>query len=223
MSARPMTTTLRIAALAACVSVLSACGIVPEKETISIYAPETKVQVDPSWPNVRWQLQIPRPYASDLLDSPRIVVRPEDGELQVYHGATWAGPAPDLVQDAVLSAFEDSGRISGVSRRGAGVSGDYELMLDLRRFDSDYAGGKVPNAEVEIVAKLLDMHNSTVIATRKLHKTVPANGTAIGDVSKAIGVALNDAVQELVGWTLVEGQKYDVNKPVVATPSKGKR
>ena len=213
----------RIAAAAFCLAALAGCGIVPKKETISIYAPETHVQPDPAWPTVKWQLQIPRPHASDLLDSARIVVRPSDGELQVYHGATWATPVPDLVQDAVLEAFEDSGRIPGVTRRGAGVSGDYALLLDIRRFDSDYAGGKVPNAEVQIVAKVLANDSNEVIATRMLHKTVPADGVAVGDVSRALGTALNGAVQELVGWTLVETQKYDQARPAPATTSPARK
>ena len=73
---------------------LAGCGILPKKEPLSIYAPEARVQPDAAWPSVRWQLQVPRPHASELLDSPRIVVRPADGELQVYHGAIWAAARP---------------------------------------------------------------------------------------------------------------------------------
>jgi cholesterol transport system auxiliary component len=186
---------------------------VPKKEPLALYAPEARVQADPAWPTVAWQLQIPRPHASELLDSPRIVVRPSDGELQVYHGAIWAEPAPDMVQDAVLHAFEDSGRIRGVARRGSGVAGDYELLLDIRRFQSDYAGGSVPNAEVEIVAKLIANRTNTVVATRTVRQSVPAGGTAIDEVSRAFGTALSATVQEIVGWTLAEGQQYDAANP----------
>lgn len=204
---------LRLAALALSAMTLAGCNLVPKKETLSLYAPEARVQVDPAWPSVTWQLQIPRPHASELLDSPRIVVRPEDGELQVYHGALWAEPTPDLVQDAVLHAFEDSGRIRGVARRGTGVAGDYELLLDIRRFQSDYAGGNVPNAEVEIVAKLIANRTNTVVAMHTVRQSVPAGGTAVGEVSRAFSSALSATVQELVGWTLVEGQKYDAANP----------
>ena len=208
-----LTTHFRVLACAACVAALTGCGIVPKKESLSIYAPEAKVQADPAWPTVRWQLQIPRPHAPELLDSPRIVVRPTPGEMQVYHGAIWAEPVPDLVLDAVLHAFEDSGRIPGVARRGTGVSGDYELSLDLRRFDSDYNGGGAPSAEIEMTAKLIANRTNQVIATRTLKQSVPAASTSVGDVSRAFGGALTSAVQELVGWTLVEGQKYDAAHP----------
>jgi hypothetical protein len=90
--------------------------------------------------------------------------------MQVYHAAIWSEPVPDLVQDAVLHAFEDSGRIEGVARRGTGVSGDYELLLDVRRFESDYNGGSAPNAEVEFTAKLIANRTNQVIATRTLRR-----------------------------------------------------
>lgn len=208
-----MTTHLRVLAGAALFATLTGCGIVPKKEPLSIYAPEAKVQADASWPTVRWQLQIPRPHAPELLDSPRIVVRPTPGEMQVYHGAIWAEPVPDLVQDAVLHAFEDSGRIEGVARRGTGVSGDYELLLDLRRFESDYAGGGAPSAEVELTAKLIANRTNQVIAVRTLKQSVPAASTSVGDVSRAFGDALSTTVQQLVGWTLTEGQQYDAAHP----------
>jgi hypothetical protein len=50
-----------------------------------------------------------------------------------------------------------------------------------------------------------------------LHKTVAADGVAVGEVSRALGKALNDAMQELVGWTLVETQKFDQARPAPAT------
>ena len=118
-----------------------------EEAAACAYAPHARVTAEPGWPTVSWQLQVPRPHADELLDSPRIVVRPLPGELQVYKGAVWAQPAPDLLLDTVLRAFEDSPRIPGVARRGSGIAGDYELLLDLRRFESDYAGAATPRRD----------------------------------------------------------------------------
>jgi cholesterol transport system auxiliary component len=192
---------------------LAGCGLIPKKEPLALYSPTAKVAPDPAWPRVRWQLQIPRPVASELVDSPRIVVRPAPGELQVYKGAVWAEPTPDLVQAAVLHAFEDSGRIGGVARRGSGVAGDYELMLDVRRFESDYAGGATPRAEVEITAKLIANRSNTVVANRTFRQSAMATGTAVGSVAHAFDAALSAASAEIVGWTLVEGQRYEAANP----------
>lgn len=192
---------------------LAGCSLFPAKEPLALYAPTAKVVPDAAWPNVAWQLQVPRPLASELVDSPRIVVRPKPGELQVYKGAVWAEPAPDLVEDALVHAFEDSGRIGGVARRGSGVAGDYELLLDLRRFESDYAGGTTPRAEVEITAKLIATRSNMVVGSRTFHRSTPASGTAVGAVSQAFDAALSAALAEIVGWTLAEGQRAEAADP----------
>ncbi len=44
--------------------------------------------------------------------SARILVRPEPGELRVYKGAAWVQPAPDIVDDTLLPAFTDTGRVA---------------------------------------------------------------------------------------------------------------
>lgn len=194
---------------------VAACGILPEKQSIALYAPEARITADPSWPTVDWQLQVPRPHGAELLDSPRIVVRPVPGELQVYKGAVWTQPAPDLLQDTLLRAFEDSGRITGVARRGSGIAGDYELLLDLRRFDSDYAPGS-PAAVVEVGAKLVSSRSNQVVASRAFRATAPAAATDIGAVSRAFEQALGTLATEVVGWTLVEGQRDQATRP--ATP-----
>jgi cholesterol transport system auxiliary component len=212
----PMRASLRLLAFACVAATLvTACGLVPKKDPLSLYAPEARVSPDPAWPTVDWSLQIPRPHASELLDSPRIVVRPVNGELQVYHGAVWAEPVPDLVQDTVLHAFEDSGRITSVARPGAAMSGEYALVLDIRRFESDYAGGATPHADVEIVAKLYSSRDNVIVASRTLRQTIPANATAVGEVSRAFGTALSTVAKELVGWTLAEGQKHQAVPPTV--------
>ena len=128
---------LRALALAAVLLPLAGCGVLPKREPIALYRPEAVVATDPAWPQANWQLRIARPYADDAHDSARILVRPQPGELQVYKGAAWTQPAPDLVLDTLLRAFDDSGRVAGVGRRGEGVGADYELLLDLRRFEAD--------------------------------------------------------------------------------------
>jgi cholesterol transport system auxiliary component len=193
--------------LAAAMALLAACSIIPEKTPLSIYAPDPRIQADPAWPTVDWQLLVPRPNASALVDSPRIAVRPVPGELQVYKGAVWTQPAPEIVQDAVVHGFEDSGRIQGVARRGEGISGDYQLQLDIRRFDSDYGANGAPAATIEIGAKLVASDTNQVVASKLFRHTAPAAATDIGHVAAAFEQALGASTTAIVGWTLAEGQR----------------
>ncbi|MGY0505550.1 ABC-type transport auxiliary lipoprotein family protein [Luteimonas sp. e5] len=188
--------------LTAAVLAMSACGIVPKKVEIAIFDPTPTLQADPAWPMAPGQLVVQRPNADTLLDSARIVVRPQPGELQVYRGAAWAQPAPDLVQDAIVRLLEDSERIAGVSRRGGGIAGDHDLTLDIRRFDADYAGQDTPGAVVEISASLIDNQHNRIIGHRLFRATRPAEGTDLANVSAALRDALGSTSQEIVGWTL---------------------
>lgn len=198
---------IRIMALLLAAASLASCGILPKQETLALYRPEPTIAVDAAWPQANWQLQIARPYADAMHDSARILVRPQPGELQVYKGAAWTQPAPDLVLDTLLRAFADSGRFVGVARRGEGVSAQYELLLDLRRFESDYNGGAAPSVRIEIGARLVHNAGNRVVTSRVFDVTVPTEGTDVVQVNRAFESALGDATAQLIGWTLSEGQQ----------------
>ena len=192
---------------------LGGCSLLSgsSRDPVTIYSPDVRVTPDPGWPQVAWQLTIVKPNASRLVDSPRINVRPVPGELQVYHGASWAQPATDMVESAVVRAFEDSQRIGGVGRSSDGIRADYRLVLDLRRFESDYAGQPLPSATVELNAKLLHSSDQHVVGSRTFLVATPASATDVGSVAAAFEVSLRQATHDLVGWTLLTGQQDAVS------------
>lgn len=203
---------LRTLALGVVLLSLAGCGLLPKREPIALYRPEAVVATDPAWPQANWQLRIARPYADDAHDSARILVRPQPGELQVYKGAAWTQPAPDLVLDTLLRAFGDSGRIAGVGRRGEGVGADYELLLDLRRFEADYADGATPTARIALGARLVRNDDDRVVASRVFEADAPADGTAVTAVDRAFAQGLGTVTTQLIGWTLDEGRRDATTK-----------
>lgn len=211
MSRRPtalLHAPLRLAALAGFLA-LAGCGLLPKNEPIALYRPEPRVAIDAAWPKADWQLQIARPVADASSDSARILVRPRAGELQVYKGAAWTQPAPDIVHDALMRAFVDSGRFAGVARRGEGVSPRYELLLDLRRFESDYADGATPTVRIAIGARLVHNADNRIVASRVFEADVPAEGTGVAYINTAFEQGLGDVSSKLVGWVLAEGRGAD--------------
>lgn len=195
------------AVLAGLLLAITGCGIVPEKTEISIYNLQPGVQADPGWPQVDTQLVVLRPNAERLVNSARIVVRPTPGELQMYKGATWSQPAPDILQDAVVRTLEDSRKLAGVSRRGGGIAGDYDLALDIRRFDADYAGGASPSAVIEVSASLIHNADNRMVATQVFRQATPAGGTAIVEVHRAFEQSLSAVTRDIAGWTLTGMQR----------------
>ncbi|WP_407354047.1 ABC-type transport auxiliary lipoprotein family protein [Luteimonas sp. R10] len=198
-----------LAVVLACLAALTGCSLLGGGgggERATIYAPDVRIQADPSWPSVQWQLAIGGASASRVVDSPRINVRPTPAELQVYAGASWAQPSTNLIEDTLLRAFEDSGTIDAVARSDTGIRADYKLVLDLRRFESDYAGGAVPRATIEIAAKLLHNRDQRVAASRTFLQAAPAAGTEVDAVVAAFEQSLAAITRDIVGWTLASGE-----------------
>jgi len=191
--------------------VLGGCSLLGggPKEAATIYAPDPRVQADPSWPQVGWQLSIGHPAAARMVDSLRIAVRPTPGELQVYKGANWAKTPSEQLQDTLLRALEDSGKISAVGRQGSGIAANYKLILDLRRYEADYAGDAVPAATIEVNAKLLHAPGNDVVGSRTFLQAVPAGATDVGSVADAFSQALGRVGGEIAGWALSAGDAHE--------------
>lgn len=193
------------AVVLAFVASLSGCSILgsgPREGTgTTIYAPDVRVAADPAWPQVDWSLAIAPPTAPRMLDSTRIAVRPTPGELQVYRGASWSQPPTALVADAVLHALEDSGKIASVARQGSGIRADYKLVLDIRRFEADYAGKDMPDAVIEVNAKLLGTRDQNVIASRTFVQTHPAASEETPRVVAAFEQSLSAIATQIASWT----------------------
>ncbi|MDI9238751.1 ABC-type transport auxiliary lipoprotein family protein [Lysobacter sp. LF1] len=195
--------------------VLAGCSILSDKpkSTSTIYAPDPRVQADANWPRVDWQLVLAPPNAARIVDSLRIAVRPTPGELQVYRGAQWARTPSDMLQDTLLRTLEDSGRIAGVARQGSGMAGDFRLVLDIRRFEADYAQAAIPSATIEVSAKLLNVSDQRVAASRVFVQAQPAATTAVPDVAHAFEQSLQNIGHDIAGWTLTSGESYRRNRP----------
>ncbi|TKR29740.1 ABC transporter [Luteimonas gilva] len=199
------------AALALTMLSLSACSILgggSERDRASIYAPDPRIQADPAWPTVTWQLGIAPATAARMSDTLRIAVRPTPGEIQVYKGASWAKTPTDMLEDAVLRGLEDSGKIAAVARQGSGVAADFKLVMDLRRFEADYAGGAAPAATIEVNAKLLHSLDQQIVSSRTFLARQTAASPSVQDAAAAFEPALAQIAREIDGWALTTGEAH---------------
>jgi cholesterol transport system auxiliary component len=185
---------------------LPACSLLGKAEPIQIVDPTPTPIADASLPHATWSLVILRPDAGQTLDTERIVVRPAPGALQVYKGAAWPDTAPDLLQAALLRAFEDSGTILSVARPGGAVRGDIQLASELRAFESVYEGAS-PQAVVELHARLIRVSDGLAVAAKTFRVAEPAQGTAGPAIGEAFARALAKLDHDTVAWTLAEGNR----------------
>ncbi|WP_223250270.1 ABC-type transport auxiliary lipoprotein family protein [Marilutibacter maris] len=204
---------LRPAMIAATLWLLAGCSIlapIDPKDAVSRYSLDPRVQPDPAWPQAGWQLSMADPETTPAVDSLRILVRTQPNEIQVYQGARWAKLPSSMVLDGILRALEDSGRIQAVARQGSGIGADYKLVMDMRRFQSEYAdGAAAPTAVIEVSAKLLHLRDQQVVASRTFLQSVPASAPAVVDVVAAFEQALAANSRDIAGWILVSGNAHE--------------
>ena len=204
---KPIRRTLVLAAVLATL-LPAACSVLPKREPIQVFAlTPSPVDVGAGWPAVTWSLLVGKPGASQQLDTERIAVRPGAGAVQVYQGASWADPATELVQTALVRGFEDSGKILAVARPGAGTRGDYSLQSELRSFTAVYDGER-PQAVVELYVRLVRTVDGRVVAAQLFRDVEPAAGEDVGQVVDAFSRALDRSRDRVIGWTLAQGQSH---------------
>jgi cholesterol transport system auxiliary component len=185
---------------------LAGCGSIGGPKTeVRVFSPSAKVEADPAWPSADWQVTVGVQSANQLLDSTTIAVRPTPNVLQTYKGARWADTAPDLLQTAIVEGFEDSGKVGGVSRLGGNTRGDFGLFLEVRSFETIYAGG-APEAVVEVQARLVKFRGRAM-ASQRFRRAVPGAGADIDSMVAAFGQAMSQVSADVIGWTLVEGNR----------------
>jgi len=212
-------TLTRILLPAAMLALLGGCSLLGsnERSAVTIYSPVVRIQADPGWPKVDWQLVLVKPSAARVVDSPRINVRPSPSELEVYKGVSWAQPATDMLDDALVRGFEDSGRINGVARATTGIRADYKLALDVRRFEADYRGQATPTALIEVNAKLIHVIDQRVVADRTFRQENPVGSSDVAQVTAALEQGLQTLTTNVVGWTLVTGEQDHARAAVTPT------
>jgi phospholipid/cholesterol/gamma-HCH transport system substrate-binding protein len=144
------------------------------------------------------QLVVPDPTALAALDSDRIQSITPAGTSAALPDAQWSDTLSKLLQVKIICAFEDAGVVGGVSRPLEGVTGDFQLLIDVRKFQLSLAGP--PAAEIEFSAKVLD-DKGRIAGTRIFLASAPAKGSDAASAKAALEQAFGAAVIDLVDWT----------------------
>ena len=125
--------------------------------------------------------------------------------MDYYANAAWADRAPALVQDALVDAFDKSGKIAAVAaRHRKGVRGDYRLEIGAAAISPPITTCRTafppspcaswpswwPRSDRQIVASLDSVH------------TEQASANSVPAVVEAFDTALGASLEEIAGWAL---------------------
>jgi phospholipid/cholesterol/gamma-HCH transport system substrate-binding protein len=145
-----------------------------------------------------WLLVVPEPTTLMGFNTDKILLQPASGESVPLANARWGDNLPVLLQAKVIQSFENAGYAKEVSRTREGVTGNYQLLLDIRRFH--IATSAAPEADVDFVAKLLDQ-DGKIIAAREFGATASASGSDAKAYVGAFNEALGKLLTDLIDWS----------------------
>jgi len=176
--------------------VLGGCSILPQKEPVEVFVLRSEANPLDLAPTSA-VLNIRQPGGSGMLRSVNILVMPRTHQLSVYKGARWNAPLPQMLQEYLIRNFRTSPAFAAVVDSSAGVKEDYELLTDLRAFQSSYVAvnpdAQSPVIEVEVDAQLIDTHTRAIVAQRRFTLTEPSSAPEV----KAVVTAFNRAAARL--------------------------
>jgi cholesterol transport system auxiliary component len=175
-------------------------------------------------PKVDFSLAVATTTDSQHLDSSRIALTQNDASIDYYAGSEWSDHLPILVQNALVEAFENSGRIDAVASDTGGFHADYFLQAEIRDFQAHYSvPDGIPTIRVRIEAKLAPTHGREIIADLNSVHEVAASGNSVAEVVRAFDQALGAVFSEIVNWTLATPSRADPEPaPVPVVKHKGR-
>jgi len=207
-----MTALPRLLGVAALVSLLGACSILPEAESPDFYLLPAAQQPARSTSAVDWSLRVSAPTAGLALDSNRIAVVPQGNQLSSYQGARWSNRAPGLLRDRLLDAFTANGSVRALSSDETSLQADLDLTGELRAFQSEYQNGK-PVIHIRYDARLVRTLGQRIVASRTFEVRQPVDGKQVPEVVSAFGKAADQLSAQVVEWTLQQGQRQKITPP----------
>jgi cholesterol transport system auxiliary component len=188
----------------ACILPLAGCGnVLGPGEAPQIYVLRANFPPPPPGPKVPWSLAVMRPDTADSLDTVRIPILKADGTMDFYAGSQFPDRITALVQDALVTGFEASGRIDQVSTEQNALHGDYDLVTEIRDFEAKYdAPDGIPTILVTLSVKLATSHGRRIAASFTSRQTVPASANTVAAATQAFEAALMAAANAVVAWAL---------------------
>jgi cholesterol transport system auxiliary component len=195
----------KIAALSL-LCLLSSCSIFPQNAPLQVYLLPSQTLSASAAPAVTWSLRINQTQASQALDTARIAVLPDGNQISSYAGSRWSDPAPRLLRNHLLNAFQNDGRVQALSSDDDGLQADFALGGELQAFQSEYQQGNV-TVLVRLQARLVDSRSQRIIASQRFEVRQPLSNSQVPAVVEAFGQASDQLAAQVLQWTLAQGQQ----------------
>ncbi|UQB77688.1 membrane integrity-associated transporter subunit PqiC [Pseudomonas shirazica] len=198
-----MKPSLRLLALAAALSLASACSILPQSAPVDLYRLPVN-QPGRTAPALDWSLRLNKPLASEVLAGPRIAVIPQGDVVSSYKGARWSDAVPVLLRNRLLDGFQRDGQVQRLSADDSNLQADYELAGELQAFQTEYLPGGAVEVVIRYDARLIQGRNQRILASKRFEIRQPLADKQVSAVVVGFGKACDQLTGQVVSWTIAQ-------------------
>lgn len=143
-------------------------------------------------------IAVARPVAASSLDTERIALVKPDHGFDYLAGVRWADPAPQMVQQLLVSALGADGGFATAVAAPSRVPTDLLVDVELRHFEAVYGDvDSAPRVRVELHANLVDPRKGARVASFDSSFEVAAARNDRRAVIAAFEQATDQAVQDV--------------------------
>jgi len=158
----------------------------------------TLVTVSKPFSPPKAQFIISDPTANVVLQTQRLLMRSNEGQITQLGEAQWSDTLPKLLQEKIIQSFENAGFLASVLPPVDQATVNYRLLIDLRSFS--ILSNSNPDADVEYSVKIM-AEDGRIISAKIFHATVSAKDMEVPSLVAAFDQAFGQTATELIAWT----------------------
>ncbi len=165
----------------------------PAPQFLTLAAPKTF----PAMPQPSGQIAVAEVTAPVGFQTQKIMSRAREGGVITLGEMQWTEATPKLIQLKLVDAFQNAGLGGAVGLAFDSGQPDFQLLLELRRFEIDLWEKK---AVVEISARIVGKDGR--VAEAKLFSAAAPAAVADGEpAAEALSQAFGETAKAIVAWT----------------------
>lgn len=144
------------------------------------------------------QIVLPEPDILGAVFNDEIIVNTADGKRDTTFEGKWPDTLSRVLQARMIQSFENANVLKILARQPDGDPADYQVLLDLRRFDA--TKGTAASANIAFSAKIIDSAGK-IVAAKLFDVGVPIAATDEAGIAASLNQVFDKAVSEFVVWT----------------------
>jgi len=178
---------------------MTACTVFPTPEAPRVMdfpAPqnvEKSVTINPQ------SLRVDTPFATEPLNSTRILAKPEPWEFRVYSGVRWRDTVPVILRDMLVGALRTSASFRNVSMDTGPGNTDLTLATEITAFHTTSQGNST-RVTIAIYGQLINNRSRMTLCSDRFIVSTPAADNSIDSIVQAFGSTGERLAEDVISW-----------------------